>query len=145
MMTSSNGNIFRVTDHLCGEFTRSAVNSPHKSQWHGALMFSLIWAWISGWENNREAGDLRRYHAHYDVIVMCMYGVGWDVICEFKSISMMNHCCAICNIMSYLTQLQVPYSPIANAMGNSEGLQVIPYIITLQAIIFLQHMCNFYQ
>ena len=23
-----------------------------------------------GWENNREAGDLRRYRAHYDVIVM---------------------------------------------------------------------------
>ena len=24
----------------------------------------------NGWVNNREAGDLRRYHAHYDVIVM---------------------------------------------------------------------------
>ena len=27
-------------------------------------------AWINGWVNNREAGDLRRYRAHYDVIVM---------------------------------------------------------------------------
>ena len=26
--------------------------------------------WISGWVNNREAGDLRRHHAYYDVIVM---------------------------------------------------------------------------
>ena len=25
---------------------------------------------IKGWENNGEAGDLRRYRAHYDVIVM---------------------------------------------------------------------------
>ena len=25
---------------------------------------------INGWVNNREAGDLRRYSAHYDVIVM---------------------------------------------------------------------------
>ena len=50
---------------------RSPVNSPHKGQWHGALKFSLICVWIKGWVNNREAGDLRRYCAHYDVIVMC--------------------------------------------------------------------------
>ena len=49
---------------------QSPVNSPHKSQWRGALMFSLICAWISGWVNNREAGDLRRYRTHYGVIVM---------------------------------------------------------------------------
>ena len=49
---------------------RSPVNSPHKGQWHGALMFSLIFVWINDWVNNREAGDLRRYHTHYDVTVM---------------------------------------------------------------------------
>ena len=49
---------------------RSPVNSPHKGQWRGALMFTLICARINGWVNNREAGDLRRYLAHYDVIVM---------------------------------------------------------------------------
>ena len=48
----------------------SPVNSPHKGQWRGALMFSLICIWINGWVNNREAGDLRRYRAHYDIIVM---------------------------------------------------------------------------
>ena len=46
------------------------VNSPHKGQWRGALMFSLICDWINGWINNREAGDLRCHRAHYDVIVM---------------------------------------------------------------------------
>ena len=62
----------------------SPVNFPHKGQWRGALMFSLIYAWICGWVNNREAGDLRRHHAHYDVIVMLMpkrvdqqYGCRW--------------------------------------------------------------------
>ena len=45
-MTSSNGNIFRVTGPLCGEFT-----GPD-------------------WANNREAGELRRHRGHYDVIVM---------------------------------------------------------------------------
>ena len=43
---------------------------PHKGQWRGALMFSLINAWINDWVNNREAGDLRHHHAHYDIIVM---------------------------------------------------------------------------
>ena len=33
-------------------------------------MFSLIYAWINDWVNNHEAGDLRRQHGHYDVIVM---------------------------------------------------------------------------
>ena len=51
---------------------RSPVNSPHKGQWCGALMFSLICAWINHWVNNGDAGDLRRYRAHYDVIVMFM-------------------------------------------------------------------------
>ena len=32
--------------------------------------FSLICVWINGWVNNCEAGDLRRYHTHYGVIVM---------------------------------------------------------------------------
>ena len=49
---------------------RSPVNSLHKGQRRGALTFSLICVWINGWENNREAGDLRRHRAHYDVIVM---------------------------------------------------------------------------
>ena len=49
---------------------RSPVNSPHKGQWRGALMPSLICARINGWVNNREAGDLRRHQAHCDVIVM---------------------------------------------------------------------------
>ena len=49
---------------------RSPVNSPHKGQWRGALMFSLICVSINGWVNNMEAGDSRRYRAPYDVIIM---------------------------------------------------------------------------
>ena len=51
----------------------SPVNSPHKGQWRGALMFSLTCAWINDWVNKCEAGDLRHHWAHYDVTVM-----GWS-------------------------------------------------------------------
>ena len=42
---------------ICVGIHRSPVNSPHKGQWRGALMFSLICVWINGWVNNHEAGD----------------------------------------------------------------------------------------
>ena len=62
MITSSNGNIFRVTGPLCGEFTGHRWIPNTKSQWRGTLMFFFffICAWIKVWVNNREAGDLRR-------------------------------------------------------------------------------------
>ena len=57
MMTSSNGNVLRVTDVLCGEFTGHRW-IPHIGKWRGALMFSLICPWINGWVNNGEIGDM---------------------------------------------------------------------------------------
>ena len=58
MMTSSDGNIFRVTGHLCGEFT-----GP---RWipHTKASDAELWCFLSS------AGDLRRYRTYYDVIVM---------------------------------------------------------------------------
>ena len=58
------------------EIHRSPVNSPQKSQWRGALMFTLICVWINSWVNNREAGDLRSHRVHYDVIVMDLLPAG---------------------------------------------------------------------
>ena len=50
---------------------QSSVNSPHKRQWRGALMFSFICVWTNGWViKNRDAGDWRRNCAHYDVTVI---------------------------------------------------------------------------
>ena len=49
---------------------RSPVNSPHKGQWRGAVFFYLICAWINGWVNNREAGDLKCHRAHWGVSVL---------------------------------------------------------------------------
>ena len=58
---------------------RSPVNSPHKGQWRGALMFSLICAWIDGWVNNRKASDLRRHRANYDITVMSVTKSHWRI------------------------------------------------------------------
>ena len=55
---------------FCAGSSPVPVNSPHRGQWRGALMFSLICAGIQDWVNNREAGDLRRLRGHYDVNVM---------------------------------------------------------------------------
>ena len=71
MMTSSNGNIFRVTGPFVRGIHRLLVNSPHKGQWRGGLMFSLTW--INGWANNSGAGDLRHHRAHCDVTVMLKF------------------------------------------------------------------------
>ena len=68
-MTSSNGNIFSATGLLRGN-QRAPVNSLHKGQWRGALMFSFICAWTNGWANNRNVGDLRRHCIHFGFTVM---------------------------------------------------------------------------
>ena len=49
---------------------RSPVNSPHKGQWRGTLMFSLIRAWAYDWTNNWHSGDLR---SHWFTVVNCRY------------------------------------------------------------------------
>ena len=73
-MTSSNGNIFRVTGPLWGEFTGNRWIPITKAI--DAELWCFLWSppWINGWVNNRETGDLRRRRADYDVIVMCK---GW--------------------------------------------------------------------
>ena len=67
MMMSSNGSLFRDTGPLCGEFTGHRWIPLTKAC--DAELWSFIRAWTNGWVNNRDAGDLRRHQAHYDVNV----------------------------------------------------------------------------
>ena len=60
--------VFRVTA-LC-EGNRSPVDSLHKGQWRGALMFSLIFAWTNGWANVQDPDVLNRHGVHYDITAM---------------------------------------------------------------------------
>ena len=68
MMTSSSGNIFRVTGLLCWEFTDHRWIPLTKAS-NVKLWFSIC-AWTNGCVNHRDAGDLRHQRAHYDVTVM---------------------------------------------------------------------------
>ena len=66
---------------------RSLVNSPHKGQWYGALMFSLICAWTNGRVNIRVADDLRRNRAHHDVTLMTSCAQASILYDEFENCS----------------------------------------------------------
>ena len=86
-MTSSNGNIFRVTGLLCGEFTGHRWIPRTKAS--DAELWCFLWY---GWVNNREADHLRRYRAHYDVTAM--YSLALFAKCKIyhKSLgSYINH------------------------------------------------------
>ena len=59
-MTSSNRNVFCVTGPLRGESTGGFPSQR-------PVMLFLICAWTNGWANDRDADDLRRHRAYYDV------------------------------------------------------------------------------
>ena len=68
-MTSSNGNIFRVTGPLCGEFTVTGEFPTQRPVMRSFDVF-LDLCMNKRLGNNVEAGDLRCHRAHYDVIIM---------------------------------------------------------------------------
>ena len=89
---------------------RSPVNSPHKGQWRGALMISLICVWINDWVSNREAADLIRYRAHYDVSVMVLTLI---------------HVCIICGIIHVTDIWWVNASPIVLFLNTKHWISYI--------------------
>ena len=69
MMTSSNGNIFRVTGHLCGEFTGPGEFPAQRPVTRSFDVFIDL-RLNKRLSKNGEAGDLRRHRGHYDVNVI---------------------------------------------------------------------------
>ena len=58
---------------------RSPVNSPHKGQWRGELVFSLICAWINGWVSKQSRGwwfetPSRSLWRHWNVAALVFTG-----------------------------------------------------------------------
>ena len=69
---------------LCEGDPRVTGGFPHKEQWRGAVMFSLICAWPNGWANNRGVADLRRHRTHYIVIVMIVVNVKFMISISWR-------------------------------------------------------------
>ena len=67
MMTSSKRNISALLALCAGN---SSVTGEFPSQGPVTRCFGVFFDLQNGWVNNRDAGDLRRRRAHYDVIVM---------------------------------------------------------------------------
>ena len=85
--------IFSALLALCAGNSPVPVNSPHKGQWCGALMFSSICSLINRWVNNREAGDLRCHRAHYDANIMNAVSLKHDQYSEPPLL-----CCHSCSL-----------------------------------------------
>ena len=88
---------------LCEGIHRSPVDSPHKGQWSGVLMFYLIWT--NSWPNDRDTGDLRRHRAYYDVTVM------WETSHYF------NRQIAFCQISTIANRVNPDSKVHVNYMG----------------------------
>ena len=100
------------------EIHRSPVNSPHKGQWRGALMFSLIWVWTNDWVNNRDAGDLRCHRVHYDVSLLC------DAL--DPKVASVTAGMILTNILSAASEELTTYIPELIRDGNSRIFYVLP-------------------
>ena len=99
MMTSSNGNIFRVTGPLCGGFTGHRwiplTKASDEELWY--FLWS-VYAWINGCANNREAGELRRYRPHNDVTVMSSIHLR-------EQTGLAYPCCALCEKLFFVLHI----------------------------------------
>ena len=124
MLTSSDGSTFRVTGHLWGGIHQSPVDSPHRGQWSGVLMFSFIHAWTNGWANNQDPGDLRSHGAHYDVSVMmveCGYGrcICWNIFLKWY----LSEIAVLCEFIFCLTWFNQ-----ATNVRMSQATQLSPHV-----------------
>ena len=104
---------------------RSPMNSSHKGQWRGALMFSLICDRINIWINNREAGDLRRKRSHYDVIIMYTMAT-WHGNVFYMFVIQNNHVWFGIDGTHQLTYLCDVIAPYTDFEKSQATFQVIP-------------------
>ena len=99
MITSSNENIFRVTDHWWIPRTKAS----------DAELWGFLWSapWINGWLNNRKAGDLRRHPTHNVVTVMSKM----IEIKQLLTLIQMHFYYCHCFILFFLLDIDKWYTP----------------------------------
>ena len=111
-------------------------NSPARDRWiphtkasdAKLLMFSLIFAWINGWLNNRKAGDLRRHRAHYYVIVMEI----WKFSCPKSSAAWKFFFVVVASFL--VLKVLISFSVLHNCAFTDNA----SYICTMDQILLTQ-------
>ena len=130
MMTSSNGNIFRVTGHLCGEFT--GLRWIPRTKASDAELWCFLWSvpdkrlskqsW--GWWLETQSGSLWR-HSNEPILPM-MGHVGF-ILCSIGAVELLTPCDAVSMKKlgkSYDTQAQ------GNMNKNKSQIKARPWAIS---------------
>ena len=119
---------------------KSPVKAPHKGQWRGALMLSLICAWTHGWVTNGGAVDLRRHPVHYGVTVITgghrtrvaavtLDNMAEDAVAASASFAVNSH--RVCSLLR-----PILCESIVNVMGHIDAKSraaVIRYLAAIPA------------
>ena len=134
MMTSSNGNIFRVTGPLWGESTGhrwiplTKASDAARSGSFG-IFFDLS---LNKQLNNGETGDLRHHRANYDVTFMT-FGHGWNKFVCIKAIGR-NYMARTENSQCRLCRHCLHYGAINQEKGDMETLAFLwKLVISLES------------
>ena len=117
---------------------QSPVDSPHKGQRQGALLFSLICAWTNGWANNRDAGDLRRRRVHHDVTLMICSRKGNGQLQKQKSPKYWKNLRQTLGRICLATIMYIQYFSVAEVKGGKCALHVV-YVYAFYVFFMIQH------
>ena len=113
-----------------------------------SLMFSLICVWINDWVNNRKAGDLRRYRADYDVIVMITWSKFSFVVSQYMfwyhSHMAMLHRSHTFYALACQTAHITPITTVANGnlTANSQQSAALPSFLTVPLSRYFGFICH---
>ena len=130
---------FSVLLAPCAGKSPATGEFPHTKASDAKLWYLLlICAWINGWVNNRDAGDLSRHRAHYHVTVML--GSHW-LICHLWTVACPKEKCSwgsinpsrslrkICIWHSFYEK-KIPMPTIENTCDQiNEAKAIVPSIV----------------
>ena len=114
---------------------RSPVNSLHKGQWRGALIFYL--RLNNDWANNREVGFLRCSRAEYDVTIMYhtrsltnhIYYTQFDIICLISCLIRVASSFQVKKHIYVYIYIYVPFMPPVLKQDDTLNMLIQPELV----------------
>ena len=142
MITSSNGNIFRVTGPFWVEFT------GHRTKASDAELWCFLWsAPNERLSKHGETGDLRRHRAHYDVMIMWSLMIGYSLNYNCYEVQLL--CCLLHHTGSTIVNKN-PGDLLNTANPEMSGILLIRSTIIIYnswhfSIVKHEHLIRFNQ